>query len=72
MSCPTCDHTMQLLAGEWFWCSRCGTTMTRGGKGVAIPSAVSVARAWVHNPRHVSALDVIAQLQHMVLRQEER
>ncbi len=28
MPCPTCDHTMQLIAKsdeELFWCSRCGT-----------------------------------------------
>ena len=25
MSCPTCDHTMQIVAGQVSWCPRCGT-----------------------------------------------
>jgi hypothetical protein len=25
MACPTCDHTIGRIAGEVFWCPRCGT-----------------------------------------------
>jgi hypothetical protein len=25
MACPTCDHTMQCVATNTFWCPRCGT-----------------------------------------------
>ena len=25
MACPICDHTMQGLGDQWFWCSACGT-----------------------------------------------
>ena len=25
MACPTCDHTMQCVNDNVFWCSRCGT-----------------------------------------------
>ena len=28
MSCPTCDHTMQGVADD-FWCPRCGTRKLR-------------------------------------------
>jgi hypothetical protein len=25
MACPTCDHTMQMIATPYYWCPRCGT-----------------------------------------------
>jgi tRNA(Ile2) C34 agmatinyltransferase TiaS len=25
MSCPTCDHTMEQVVEDIFWCPRCGT-----------------------------------------------
>lgn len=28
MACPACDHTMQRLAPEVYWCPRCGTIKT--------------------------------------------
>ena len=33
MACPTCDHTMQLIAEsdeDVFWCPRCGTIKDYG------------------------------------------
>jgi hypothetical protein len=45
MSCPTCDHTMQLLAGEWFWCPRCGTV--KHGERYRTPFGVLELRSWL-------------------------
>jgi tRNA(Ile2) C34 agmatinyltransferase TiaS len=49
MACPTCDHTMNLLAGEWFWCPRCGTTLAREApaRTVGVPHGVVTVRAWL-------------------------
>lgn len=27
MPCPTCDHTMQKVADNVFWCERCGSIL---------------------------------------------
>ena len=28
MACETCDHTMQCVINQVFWCPRCGTLQT--------------------------------------------
>lgn len=48
---------MQLLAGSWFWCPRCGTTATAIAPGhrlesmdertVAVPTGVEYVRLWL-------------------------
>lgn len=30
MACPTCDHTMNTLGPDVFWCPRCGTVRDEG------------------------------------------
>lgn len=47
MSCPTCDHTMQGVGENWFWCPRCGTLKERQGVIVDVPSGVGQARNWL-------------------------
>ncbi len=44
MSCRTCDHTMQNVAPELFWCSRCGALKfqyAKGGDEWAQPKSVN-------------------------------
>lgn len=41
MACPTCDHTMQSVAPEVFWCPRCGTLKA---PEVSIPTLVCRCR----------------------------
>lgn len=33
MSCPTCDHTMKVVASGLWWCARCGTLTFGLAKG---------------------------------------
>jgi len=42
MSCPTCDHTMQRIENETFWCPRCGTL--RLGPMIEMPMLVERVR----------------------------
>lgn len=39
MSCPTCDHTMQLThqyqESGYYWCPRCGTLAVKVGTNIA-------------------------------------
>ena len=32
MACPACDHSMQNIAENMFWCPRCGTIKLPGGQ----------------------------------------
>lgn len=54
MSCPTCDHTMQRLAGHVFWCPRCGTLKTAPGEREEIeaPELVKRCRAFYVQGEH--------------------
>lgn len=41
MACPTCDHTMQSLRPQVFWCERCGTVKYGDpSSGVIVPRLV--------------------------------
>lgn len=44
MSCPTCDHTMQGLADDWFWCPRCGTLQQKDDPNYDQPYLVERVR----------------------------
>lgn len=44
MSCPTCDHTMQNLVPQVFWCPRCGTV--KMGDNECFPSLVGKCRTF--------------------------
>ena len=53
MSCPTCDHTMQHVAGTGrvFWCPRCGTLAdvafgSAEGNVASVPKLVERCRAF--------------------------
>lgn len=83
MSCPTCDHTMQLLAGSWFWCPRCGTTAVAVNPGhrhesikehtITIPSGVQSVRAWLQSSSWVSPGSGVRQhLERQLLHPDER
>ena len=40
MACPICDHTMQSMCLDVFWCPRCGTVRDAGRDSSAIPMLV--------------------------------
>ena len=72
MSCPTCDHTMHGLGELWFWCPRCGTTLSELDREhtISIPHGVERARNWLHNPGSPSHLRIT--LEQNFLRPDER
>ena len=50
MACPTCDHTMQSIAGLRFWCPRCGTI--RNLHDVEKPRLVDLVRKYAESKSH--------------------
>ena len=46
MSCPTCDHTMQQLECDRFWCPRCGTLLATDGKQTDVAAPLLVGRVY--------------------------
>lgn len=47
MSCPTCDHTMQSLRHEMFWCPRCGTFKHEVSGHIYVPKLVDRCRSFI-------------------------
>jgi len=58
MSCPTCDHTMQLTEVT-FWCPRCGTI--KFGKTVTVPYLVKRCLDFAGELRGSEHADLIDQ-----------
>jgi hypothetical protein len=45
MACPTCDHTMQSIGNQLFWCPRCGTLKDRHAETASgVPTLVGRCR----------------------------
>jgi len=53
MACPTCDHTMQSIAGLRFWCPRCGTLKNLDSfPSTEKPQLVDLVRKYAESKSH--------------------
>ncbi len=56
MSCPACDHTMECVVPDLFWCPRCGTIRARADEpGVANPLFLNQSPKLVERCREFAA-----------------
>lgn len=58
MACPTCDHTMQLVAVLLFWCPRCGTLKQEAGT-TEVPALVKRLRHLDHVADKADIVDML-------------
>lgn len=57
MACPTCDHTVQMIAQGVFWCPRCGSISSFNGLTTKSDSPKLVERCRVFSEYLFKACD---------------